>query len=413
MKKIILKSVVMGLCICFFLASSCELFKEQEPMEFSLVELRSNETTGFYDAIILVESIKLDAPMKSRFLLATPLRSLEMADLEFIADGRDPMFLEKGDVFILPLKTPEWKFFVRERNEIYGSLNFWDQIPIDSQWHPLKSEAKAVAESLEMEIVDGLPKPVAKFLPDEWELVHEELPYQDDPCGFVLYQKIRAEEVKEQVNVVYCLLTDKEARGLVASSETEFLAGWTEWTRKFGKEDIFAGRAVLFWDMPGIGEYGWSYRYIYTDLDTVIEVELEADPREWKKTDQEKRVEGKTRKIFLRYGYGPIGEPEWQVLIEIRLTGEGMLHKRSRNGITIEKEFFLDDLEMLAIRNILEENQFRGLRSRSGIPGGMNSFLSVIYDDQPHTVEMKNSQSSSFQNIEKKIKEIVLPKVDE
>jgi hypothetical protein len=412
-KKRIISVAAAAFFICIFLAPSCNIFKGHEPVEFSLIELKSNAETGYYDAVILVEGVWLDTPIISRFLLITPTQSLEIEDLEFIADGKNPMLLEKGDVFIVPLCMPDWKLYIREKNEIYGSLNFWDKLPVDNQWHPLKSEAKTVAESLAVELVDGLPKPVAGILPKEWELVDEQVPYQDDPCGFVVYQKIMAENVKEQVNISYCLLTDKEARGLAASSETEYLAGWTEWTHKFGKEDVFAGRAVISWDMPGIGEYGWSYRYIYVDSDVVIEVDLEADPLEWKKTDQEKIVEGKTRKVFLRYGYGPVREPEWQILIEIRMNGEGMFYKRSRNGITIEKAFFLDDLELDRIRIALAENQFRDLRSRSGIPGGINSFLSVNYNDLSHIVKMNNVQLQPFQNIERTIKVIVLPKVDE
>ncbi|MCK4337025.1 MAG: hypothetical protein KAX11_03710, partial [Candidatus Aminicenantes bacterium] len=61
----------------------------------------------------------------------------------------------------------------------------------------------------------------------------------------------------------------------------------------------------------------------------------------------------------------------------------------------------------------LAENRFRELRSRSGVPGGIDSFLSVNYNDLSHTVKMNNVQFQPFQNIERTIKVIVLPKVDE
>lgn len=53
----------------------------------------------------------------------------------------------------------------------------------------------------------------------------------------------------------------------------------------------------------------------------VVEVTLDSDLLEWVKTEQEKEEERRTRRIFVTYGYGPIGEPEWVITIEIRLNG--------------------------------------------------------------------------------------------
>ncbi len=412
-KAKICAAVAAGVCFLLLMAPTCRFFKEGQKIECSLVELKPSPTSGYFDAVVRIESIRLDNSLKEGMSLYTPTQSFALADLSFIEDGESPLFLEKGDVFVIPLRKPDWKFTISAPNDIYSSLNFWDKLPLDKQWHPTKSEAMQVAESLKVKIIDGLPQPVAEVLPEEWTVSDEQLPDMDNPCGIIVYQKSRADEMKEEVAVNYCLLSEKESRGLAASSEEEFLASWTEWAHKFGKSTVIAGHNAVFWDMPGIGSYGWSYRYIYVDNDVVVQVDLEADPREWGKSAQEKMREGKTRKIFLRYGYGPVGEPAWQILIEIRLTGEGLFHKRSKGGITIDKAFQLDDDEMAAIRSILEENRFGNMHSRSGLPGGVDTFLSVLSGNQYQTIEMKNVDFRPYKNIENIIRGIVLPKVDE
>jgi len=117
--------------------------------------------------------------------------------------------------------------------------------------------------------------------------------------------------------------------------------------------------------------------------------------------------------VFLRYGYGPVGDLEWQIMIEIKMTGGGTFHKRSKTGTTIQKAFRLEDMEFEEIQRSLNVNRFRELRSRSGTPGGKTSFFSVRYGEQYHTVEMESATVPLYQNIERTIKSIVLPKVEE
>lgn len=401
----------VGLCLLFVM--SCRLLKKKQPFECSLVELRENPKSGYYDAIIKVERLKADDALKTRFSLFTPTSSYEIADLSFTEDGQDPERLEEGDVFTVPLRKPDWKFYVRGQNDIFCSQNFWETLPVNDQWHPTKSEAMQVAKSIEVELVEGLPKPLAKSLPEEWQQVDEKLPVQDDPLGYVIYQKLRAEEVKEEVNIQYSFLTESEIKELSSVSDAEFLYDWANWAKKFGKSETIAGHDAIYWDMQDIGEFGWAYRYAYIDSNMVIEIDINADPLEWVKTEQEKILEGKAKKLFLRYGYGPVGDPGWQVMIEIWMNGEGAFHKMSKAGVTVQKAFRLEDRELEEIQTSISENRFRELRSQSGIPGGMTSFLSVRYGDEYHTVELKNVRVPLYQNIEKKIKRIVLPKVDE
>jgi len=405
--------LLAGLGLCLFLVMSCQLFKEKESFECSLVELVKNPNSGYYDAIIKVERLMIDNAQKTRFSLLTPTSSYEISDLSFVEDGQDPERLEVGDIFTIPLRRPDWKFHIRGQNDIYCSHNFWEMLPVSDQWHPTKSDAMEIAQSIEVELVEGLPKPMAKSLPEEWYLVDERLPDYDDPCGYVIYQKLRAEEVKEEVNIRYCFLTEPEIKELYSGSDAEFLSDWTDWTKKSGKSETIAGHDAIYWDMQEMGEFDWTYRYAYIDSEMVIEIDIYADPLELFKTEQEKILEGKARNVFLRYGYGPKGDPEWQIMIEIWMNGEGSFHKRSKEGIIIQKAFRLENREFEEIQISIRQNRFRELRSQSGAPGGATSYLSVRYEDQYHTVELKNVTVLLYKNIEQTIKGIVLPKVDE
>ncbi|MCJ7582909.1 MAG: hypothetical protein MUP98_20525, partial [Candidatus Aminicenantes bacterium] len=301
----------------------------------------------------------------------------------------------------------------REENEIYCSHNFWDQLPVSDQWHPTKSEAMDVAKNIELVENDGFMKPLPKELPVEWQLSEEELPEPDYPVGTLLFEKIRADIVREEVFIQYTYLTADEELDLDLMSSTDALFQWIEWAKQMGEVGTIEDRQVIYSDMEGMGTFGWSFRYVYIEQNMVVEVTVAADPFEWLKTEQEKEVERRTEKIYLRYGFGPIGEPEWQILIEIRMNRDGVFFKRSRQGITIEKEFKLDEQEFRDIDRSLQENRFLQLESRSGPPGGIESFLTVQFIDSVHLVEMKNFNDPYFEAITKKIQDIVLPKVDE
>ncbi|MEA3421057.1 MAG: hypothetical protein U9Q97_05210 [Acidobacteriota bacterium] len=408
-------SLVMlaGLVLCLFLVMSCRPIKEKQAFDCSLLELRENPDSGYYDAVVKVERIMLDDTLKMSFVLFTPTSSHEIADLSFMEDGQDPDCLEAGDVFTVPLHKPDWRFHIKGQNDIYCSLNFWEMLPVDDQWHPTKSEAMEVAWNIEVNLVGGLPKPVIKNLPGEWRMVNERIPDMDEPCGYVIYQKVRAEEVKEEVYIQYCYLDESEIQRLSSVTETEFLTGWTDWAKKHGSPEIIAGYNAVYWDMQETDKFDWVFRYAYIDSEMVIEVDIDADPLEWVKTEQEKILEGKAKKVFLRYGYAPAGDPGLQVMIEIWMNGQGTFHKRSKEGVIVNKVFSLDNRELEEIQISISSSRFRELHSRSGVPGGTTSFLSVRYGDQFHTVELKNVTIPLFQKIEQTIKDIVLPKVDE
>ncbi len=260
----------------------CDFFEERQTIECTVVELRQNANTHYYDAIIKVESLTLDQAVKSRFTLVTPTNSYKIDDLTFIEQGNDLLELEPGDIFVVPLSKPDWKFYIREKNEIYCSVDFWELIPEEDRWHPVKSQAMEVARSLETEQTDGVAKPVPQFLPADWELTSQE--YSEEAgCGTLVYQKIRDGELKEEVYVEYCRLTDEEKKTLETISETEFLTDWTEWARKFGQPGLIDGKIAVCLDMKGFGRHGWMYRYAYIDDDIAIWVNLDSDPVEWSK----------------------------------------------------------------------------------------------------------------------------------
>ena len=404
--------VLMGIFL-LVAAKGCSLFQSSEVFECSLVELRENSVSKYYDAVVRVEKIDLNLPLKSRFYLTTPSSLIELVDVTYTEDGESEDLLEVGDIFIVPLQKPDWKYFIREENDIYCSFNFWDQLPVSDQWHPTKSEAMDVAMNIELEENDGFLKPLPKNLQVEWSMVEEELPEPDYPVGTLLFEKIRADIVREEVFIQYAYLTEEEELDLDLMPPTDALFKWIEWAKQMGEVGTVEDRQVVYSDMEGMGTFGWSFRYVYIEQNVVVEVTVSADPLEWLKTEQDKAVERRTEKVFLRYGFGPIGEPEWQILIEIRMNREGVFFKRSRQGITIEKPFKLDEGEFRDIDRSLQDNRFLLLESRSGPPGGIDSFITVQFIDKVHTVEMKNVDDLYFQAIAKKIQDIVLPKVDE
>ena len=165
-KNNLLWLAVVGFSL-IFVAKGCSRSHTRESIECSLVELRKNVRTQYYDAVVRVENLDLENPSKSRFYLVTPTSSSELTELIYTEDGADTEILEPGDTFIVPLQKPDWKFSIRDENEIYCSHNFWDQLPVADQWHPTKSEAMRVALSLEIQESEGFLKPLARNLPVE------------------------------------------------------------------------------------------------------------------------------------------------------------------------------------------------------------------------------------------------------
>ena len=401
-------TAVMVIC-----SSSCLLFEKDEYLKCRLVELRKNPNSEYYDARVKLEWANLEKPFKNRFYVRTPTKYYEMEDLTFLEDGKDPAKLESGDVFLLPLGKPDWKFYIGgEKYSFYCSTRLSELLPEEDRWHPIKSEAMKVARSIKVRDVDGGLKPVPTFLPAEWRLAGAEA--QSGRYRTVQYLKLRVGEVKEDVTIRYTLLTDDETKRLETTSETELLTDWTPWARKAGKPGEVAGHTSVYWDMSaGIGRFGWSYRYAYIDRGMFIEVTLQPDPLEWVKTDQDKEYEKKTRRIFLKYEYGPVGKPEWHVIITIRKNGEGNLHKESKRGITIEKRFKLSRGELDNIQKALQKNHFFDLGPRSGPSGGVTSSIMVKDSDKSHSVEMRDATIQPYSNIEKVIRKTLLPKVGE
>ena len=142
-----------------------------DPIELTLLELRKSPSSQYCNAIVRAERMFASDVAKGRLLLVTPTTSFEVKDLDFIEDGRDKKKLDAGDVFVVPLQRPDWKFFIREGNEIRGSLNFWENIPEEDRWHLLKSEAMKVAESITLHVMEGKKGAAPRLLPDEWKRV--------------------------------------------------------------------------------------------------------------------------------------------------------------------------------------------------------------------------------------------------
>jgi hypothetical protein len=378
-----------------------------------LVELRPNAASRYYDAVVRVESVTLQDPLKEQFQVLTPSSAFDLSSLKFTVDGKDATRLEAGDTFVVPLKRPDWRFSLMAGEAEYCTERFWDRLPPEDRWHPTKTEAMDVARSLEIQDERGISKPVPALLPPEWQLVEEKEPQTDDPVGSVLYQKIRGGRTVEQVEVRYVQLTEEERAQLATGSPADFLSTWSECAKSGGSPVDIAGHAAVACDLEGEGEFGWTYRYFYVTGNLVVAADVQSDPEELGKTDQEKEQERRTDEIFFRCGYGPLGKEEWQVMIEARMNRTGTFHKRSRAGDVVDKDFKLSDEEFAAIEKAIADNHFFELESRSAGGKGLESFLAVRSASGARTVNIKNYREPLFDKIAGTIRRIVLPKVDE
>lgn len=400
---------VFGFCLLFSVAS-CSVFRSSPSIECSLVELTKKPASGYYDALIRLESVEFENAFKSRFYLLTPTAFFECSELTFTEEGTDPDVLEPGDVFIVPLRKPDWIVSLKENDQTLCLIDFWDRLPVADQWHPTKTEAMEVAQNIEIDLSADFIKPEIRELPLEWSLVAEELPDPENPYGTIQYQKIRGDIIREEVYIQYAYMTDEERGILDLVSVPEALRQWIEWVREEGQAAEWAGRDIVYRDFTDPDTLNRTYRYAYVDGDVVLDVTILSDPLEWQKSEQEKALERRTEKVFLWYGYE---DGQDQVLIEVRMNRGGTYRKMLNSGETEERDFQLDESEFAAIERALRENRFTELQSRSGPPGGVRSFLTVQFIDSTHSVEMNNVNDPLFKNIEDAVRKIVLSKITE
>jgi hypothetical protein len=395
------------------LPAGCKRAAPEPGLRCNLLELRSNPVSHYYDAVIRLEGVAIKDALKDDFQVMTPTSAFNMSTLKFTVEGGNPARLEPGDVFVVPLKRPDWKLSIMEGDTEYCAQNFRDRLPPEDRWHPTKTEAMDVARSIEVLNENGAPKPVPALLPPEWRLVDETGPAANNPVGSSLYQKLRGGRTVEQVEVQYAQLTEEEKAQLAAGSPADFLSGWSECAKTGGAAADIAGNAAVACDLEGVGEFGWTYRYFYLSSGLVVAVDVQSDPEELGKSDLEKEQERRTNQVFLRYGYGPVGREEWQVMIDLRMDRTGTFHKRPRGGETVDKDFKLGDGEFATVEKALADNNFTQLRSRSAAGPGFESFIAIRDGDKDRTVQMTNVREPHFENIAGTIRRIVLPKVDE
>jgi hypothetical protein len=409
-RKFLLPALAVLLGLLF--PAGCKRPAPKPGLQCNLLELRPNPASRFYDAVVRIESVTIQNPLKDSFQAMTPSSAFDLASLNFTVEGQDASRLEAGDTFVIPLKRPDWKFSIWEGEVEYCAENFRDRLPPDDRWHPTKTEAMDVARSVEVANEPGALKPLPTLLPPDWRLVEETLPTADTPVGSLLYQKLRGGRTVEQVEVQYAQLSEEEKAQITAGPPIAFLSTWSE-CAKSGVAAEIAGHSAVACDMEGVGEFGWTYRYFYVSADILVAVDVQSDPQELGKTDEEKEQERRTDQVFLRYGYGPVGKEEWQVMIELRMNRTGAFHKRPRAGDVVDKDFKVGDEEFAAVEKALADNNFMVLESRSAAGAGLQSFIAVRYDDTARTVNMKNVREPLFENIAATIRRIVLPKVDE
>ena len=393
--------------------ADCSRAKAKPGLACTVVDLREDPASRYYDATVRVDKVALADVGKAGLRVVTPSSSFDLAALRFTAEGRDPARLEPGDAFVVPLARPDWKLSIVGGSGALWTENFWDLLPLSDRWHPTKTEAMTVASSAPVTNVHGVLKPVPASLPPEWRLAEETEPTADTALGSAVYRKVRGGRVVEQVEFQYARLTEDQKTQLAAGLTAGFLGDWSDCAKTSGAAATVAGHQAIVCDLEGTGDYGWTYRFFYVDSDVLVGVDVQSDPQELGKTDAQKELERRTDQVFVRYGYGPVGAEEWQVMIELRMNRTGAFHKRSRAGEIVDKDCRVNDEEFAALEKALADNDFWTLESRSGTGAGFETFLAVQTDVQARTVAMKNVRDARFDAVASLVRRIVLPKVDE
>jgi len=384
---------------------------EDDCLECKVQELRANPSSQYYDAVVGVEHIGWSlVRTKSNYTVKTLTGSYEIGDLSFVKDGKNTAELEEGDIFIVPLNQPDWSLTIEGCGD---PVSFRELLPEDERWHPTKTEAMQVARSIELKNDNQTMKPVPQFLPPEWVLA-DEFPsvFAGESCA--TYQKVRVGEVREEVLVCYWELTSDEKEKLETTPAAQFIREvyHGNYLLPRGEEITIDGHTGIAVEGEGLGR-GWLYEYAYIDNGIVIDVRIDSGPLEWVKTEQEKEEERNSRAVFLTYFYTETGEPQSKVTIKIRLNGEGSLDKLAKIHETWL--FQLSQAELDELVKTLEENGFIQMAEEVPLlaPDSSNSFITATFNGESHTVAMGTEAVPDDENIEQKIKQIVLPKIEQ
>ena len=384
---------------------------EDDCLECKVLELRENPSSEYYDAVVEIEHIAWSlVRTKSNYTVKTLTGSYGIGDLSFVEDGKNAAELEEGDIFIVPLNRPDWSFTIVGCGD---PVSFRELLPEDERWHPTKTEAMEVARSIELKNDNQTLKPVPQSLPPEWVLA-DEFPsvFAGESCAS--YQKVRVDEVREEVLICYWELTSDEKQKLETMPVAEFIREVYHGNSLLprGEEITMDGRTAIAVDGEGRGK-GWLYEYAYIDDGVVIDVRIDSDPLEWVKTEQEKEEERNSRAVFLTYFYTETGEPQSKVTIKIRLNGEGSLDKLAKIHETWL--FQLSQAELDELVKTLEDNSFLEMAEElpPGAPDSSNSFITATFSGgESHTVAVGTEAVPNYENIGQKIKQIVLPRIE-
>ena len=92
--------------LAVLLPAGCKRTAPAPGLLCSLLELRSNPVSHYYDAVVRLERVALKDPLKDNFQVMTPTSAFNLGTLKFTVEGGDSTRLEPGDVFIVPRKGP-------------------------------------------------------------------------------------------------------------------------------------------------------------------------------------------------------------------------------------------------------------------------------------------------------------------
>ena len=396
--------------------SGCD---EHQDIEISILDLKSNPVSGYYDVVVKVNYIgyAVKNSAKTSFYINTVpgYRHMELSQLTFTEDSGKTQTLDQGDIFVVPVVSPEWQFYVSDQDYHIATLDFLDKLPESQRFHPLKSEAGLLSNQIQWTEVNGKISPQMPVLPAEWSLV-KAYTASGSEFNYLQFRKIRVDEVKEKLDVYFRPLTPDELALLKTKSEVDvmrqiyrgsFIAG------SYSHDGSYNGYPALIVDARGMGEFSWTYSTNFIENGWLLRTGIESDAREWVMTPAQKAQEILTRSIFFTYSYGLEPGATWKVDITVRLDGEGKMEKLSSSGVTISKAFQLSTSELASLRSSFSQSGFVGVSASGSTPSIIYTSLALIQDGKTYTLNSGKSLALSITTLQDAIRQTILPEVDE
>jgi hypothetical protein len=291
--------VLAGGVLLVFLTSGCH----GPPVELRLVELRPNAKSDYYDAVVEITGIVTRERRRSSFTVSSLLRTaapgrigyreraVPAEKIVFLDAGQRPDEFEAGDVFVFPLRKPEFDVRLATDRAMVGYLNVWEQIPEEERWDPRHTEAMRLAGNLGVRRDGGVARPVPRDLPAAWACV-EDVYGEERQGGMLRFVRKIDGRTTDEVLIHYRVVGEEEEETMRKVGQEEFLLRQAgpmlgknpAWARRVFRGGTLAGHKALIQGMdrrpspffPPI----YQDRYLYFDDGLVVQVLLRSAHKE-------------------------------------------------------------------------------------------------------------------------------------